>query len=163
MKNSFLIVLICCCSCIANSQNEIPSIKTSYDTNANDYKNTLVINSKNSFDLNKFNEFNSEFKIIAHNDKKFVLEHSYSSLNKSKGRCAAGLEKKLLLISFDDDFKLLNSENYLLESCLFSIELTKQEKRTQEYITYHCENIQSLDLFQLKIDLRAMEVIRTKI
>lgn len=123
-------------------------------------QNFLMINPDKEVDLKTFGNEKCLFSIIAHNKTSIILEFNQPSKLTSKGRCASGEEKGFIYFELDDNVNLITSESYLVESCLWSIEIIDTNRKDSNKIKYVSENYQSLNTFTTTIDLQKVIVIK---
>ena len=74
--------------------------------------------------------------------------------------CAAGLEKGFLSLELDDNAVINKSKNYLIESCLLSIESSRKLDKNSKFIKYACENLQTSESFIIILDTESATIIQ---
>ena len=170
MKN-LLVILFLFVYVINYAQNKFPSIlnfevakkKTNDEGNTKGLKDTyhfLMITPHKAVDLKNYVNENCEFKIIGNNRNRIILEFHHPSKQVPKGRCAAGLEKGYLYLELDTHADVIKSKTYLIESCLWSIELINTLNEDSDIITYMCENLHSSETFTLSVDTKSAVIVK---
>lgn len=170
MKKTLTILFLCICA-HNYAQDIYPSIinfdvanKTINDKNEDVWVTTsyhfLMVNPQKAIDLSKFGNEESEFNVIANNSNKIVLEFNQPSKLNPKGRCASGLEKGLLLLELNSNSDLENSNSFLIESCLWSIESISKQDLHSNTVTYHCENLQTSELYTIIVNTKEATIIK---
>jgi hypothetical protein len=133
-------------------QDEDLKIKQTYEF--------LMFDNTKAFNLNNLGWWNWDFKIVANNQNKIILEYDHPSKLHNRGRCAAGSEKGFMVIEFDNSNGFVGSKNFILESCLFSIETDTQNQLAKGVMEYSCESYQNLEAYTLIVDYNKAEIIR---
>lgn len=170
MKKILTILFLCICA-HNYAQDLYPSVinfdvtnKTINDKNEDVWVITsyhfLLLNPEKAIDLSKFGNEESEFNVIASNSNKIVLEFKQPSKVIPKGRCAAGEEKGLLLLELNSNSDLENSTSFLTESCLWSIESISKQDLNSNTVTYHCENLQTSELYTVIVNTKEATIIK---
>jgi hypothetical protein len=111
-----------------------------------------MLDSQKAIDLKLFGNTYCEFKIVSSKANSIILEFNQPSKVISKGRCAAGVEKGYIHLELDKNKNLTNSNIYLTESCLLSIETISKETKNSGFIKYVCEDFRTSESYILNID-----------
>lgn len=118
----------------------------------------LMLDETKAFDLHNLGWWNWNFKIVANNQRKMILEYDHASKLYNTGRCAAGSEKGFVALEFDDNNGFVGSEKFILESCLFSIEAQTHNQLANEVLEYSCENFLNSEAYVLIVDYNKVEI-----
>jgi len=166
MKKTLIILFLFIC--IQNyAQDKYPSI-INFDVK-NDKNDTVLASTSYHFlmlsphkavDLKNYGNEKCEFQILASNANKILLEFNQPSKLISEGRCASGEEKGYIYFELDDKANLIKSKPYIIESCLWSIEIIDTKKEESKKIKYVSENFQTLKTFTTIIDLENVTILR---
>jgi hypothetical protein len=120
----------------------------------------LMLNPQKAIDLKNYGNSECEFNIIGSNSNRILLEFNQPSKLIPKGMCAAGLEKGFLSLELDGNAVINKSKNYLIESCLLSIESSRKLDKNSKFIKYACENLQTSESFIIILDTESATIIQ---
>ncbi|MGB1308517.1 MAG: hypothetical protein ACPG6B_06380 [Oceanihabitans sp.] len=171
--SKIFIILFLFSNSILKAQNEYPKIlhfNTVINTSNNSDKpvskqeqyHFLMLDSINAIDLKEYGNLKSEFKILSSNEKAILLEFVQPSKLTYKGRCAAGTERGFLHIELNKDATISNTSFYLLESCLYFIELINTKTTETGIIKHTYQNYQTEDIYSLIINLNSTSITLKK-
>lgn len=120
----------------------------------------LVFNNQHAFDLQNLGMWHWNYQIIAQNGQKLILEYDHPSKRFNAGRCAAGTERGFIVVEFDDDYGYKESSSFVVESCLFSIEVQEEKELSNGVTEYHCENFLNSDAYTLLVDRAKAKIVK---
>ena len=142
MKNIF-ILLIYFSTLFCSAQDQHPKISF---TETDQW--VIHIGAQKSIDLNGYSPY-TEFEIVSYTNDRILLAYDRPSAENSKGRCAAGSEKGYLVIELSTTRE---TEEFVLESCLLSIEVSEQKHVSAGIVEYTCESFINSDSYILSVD-----------
>lgn len=153
------IILFLFCLMLSNAvdaQDNFPQIFISEVENDNtatfQTEMLLMINAENGIVLSDYGNEDSEFNIEAYSKKNIIVSYVQPSHRNSQGRCAAGTERGFLEFIINSDAEMIESERFIIESCLFSIELVGGKMSDDNIIELVCDNYQSEETYKIILD-----------
>lgn len=128
------------------------------DLSIREVKEYLILDSTTAFDLHNFGGWTWNFEIVAHRESKFILQYEHGSRLYVMGRCGAGIEKGFLKLDFDENNKLILYEEFVYESCNYSISKEEKEEVSDNVTIYHCYDYINEKTYDLTVDLNELTI-----
>ena len=152
--NKLITILFCLTAAFNYAQRTYPKIVTKNE------QNYLMLSQKKTILLKDHSVDRSEFEIIAINSNRAILHFIHPSKTESKGRCASGEEKGFLLLHLDD-INIINSEIFILESCLWQIESEHKTNSNKRFLEFTSVDLNTSKTYILKIDTTSVLITKT--